>query len=64
MYFKNIIFVAKTCKYGIFVAKMCKYGIFSAKIYKYTLIDSFQGSAEFHDSAANYAALVCNIMIK
>ena len=57
MYFKNVIFVAKTCKYGIFVAKIGKYGIFVAKIYKYALIDRFQGSAGFLDSAANCAAL-------
>ena len=58
MYFKNVIFVAKMCKYGIFVAKIGKYGIFVAKIYKYALIDRFQGSAGFLDSAANCAALV------
>ena len=57
MLFKNVVFVAKTCKYGIFVAKMCKYGIFVAKIYKYALIDRFQGSAGSLDSAANCAAL-------
>ena len=57
MYFKNVIFVVKTCKYGIFVAKIGKYGIFVAKIYKYALIDRFQGSAGFLDSAANCAAL-------
>ena len=57
MYFKNVIFVAKMCKYGIFVAKIGKYGIFVAKIYKYALIDRFQGSAGFLDSAANCAAL-------
>ena len=58
MYFKNVIFVAKMCKYGIFVAKIGKYGIFVAKIYKYALIDRFQGSAGFLDSAANCAALM------
>ena len=68
MYFKNVIFVAKMCKYGIFVAKIGKYGIFVAKIgkygifvakiYKYALIDSFQGSAGSLDSAASCAALV------
>ena len=57
MYFKNVIFVAKTCKYGIFVAKIGKYGIFVAKIYKYALIDRFQGSAGFLDSTANCAVL-------
>ena len=57
MYFKNVIFVAKTCKYGIFVAKICKYNIFVAKIYKYALIDSFQESAGSLDSAASCAAL-------
>ena len=57
MYFKNVIFVAKMYKYGIFVAKIGKYGIFVAKIYKYALIDRFQGSAGFLDSAANCAAL-------
>ena len=45
------------CKYGIFVAKNRKYGIFVAKIYKYALIDRFQGSAGFLDSAASLAAL-------
>ena len=63
MYFKNVIFVAKTCKYGIFVAKIGKYGIFVAKIYKYALIDRFQGSAGFLDSAANCAALASCISI-
>ena len=68
MYFKNVIFVAKTCKYGIFVAKIGKYGIFVAKIgkygifvakiYKYALIDRFQGSAGFLDSAASCAVLL------
>ena len=62
MYFKNVIFVAKMCKYGIFVAKIGKYGIFVAKIYKYALIDRFQGSAGFLDSAANCAALMSNVM--
>ena len=57
MYFKNVIFVAKMCKYGIFVAKIGKYGIFVAKIYKYALIDRFQGSAGFLDNAASLAAL-------
>ena len=67
MYFKNVIFVAKMCKYGIFVAKIGKYGIFVAKIgkygifvvkiYKYALIDRFQGSPGSLDSAANCAAL-------
>ena len=52
-----VIFVAKTCKYGIFVAKIYKYGIFVAKIYKYALIDSFQESAGSLDSAASCAAL-------
>ena len=37
--------------------KFCKYGIFVAKIDKYALIDTFQGSAGFLDSAANCAAL-------
>ena len=40
--------------------KTCKYGIFVAKIYKYALIDRFQGSAGFLDSAASLAALVYN----
>ena len=35
MLFKNVIFVAKICIYGIFVAKSYKKGIFVAKIYKY-----------------------------
>ena len=74
MYFKNVIFVAKMCKhaifvakigkYGIFVAKIGKYGIFVAKIYKYALIDRFQGSAGFLDSAANCAALVISTSVK
>ena len=55
---KNVIFVAKTCDYGIFVAKIRKYGIFVAKIYKYALINRFQGSAGFLDSATSCAALV------
>ena len=45
------------CKYGIFDAKICKYGIIVAKICKYALIDRFQGSAGFLDSAASLAAL-------
>ena len=53
MYFKNVIFVAKTCKYGIFVAK----------IYKYALIDRFQGSAGFLDSAASLAALLAPLFL-
>ena len=61
MYFKNVIFVAKTCKYGIFVAKMGKYGIFVAKFCKYALIDSFQGYAAVIDSSANCAALLTSL---
>ena len=54
MLFKNVVFVAKTCKYGIFVAK----------IYKYALIDSFQGSAGSLDSAASCAALFLSEIIE
>ena len=57
MYFKKVIFVAKTCKYGIFVAKMFKNCIFVAKLYKYALIGRFQGFAGFLDSAASLARL-------
>ena len=57
MYFKNVIFVAKMCKYGIFVAEIYKYGIFVAKIVKFALIDSFLWFSGSHGSATNYATL-------
>ena len=40
---------------------VCKYGIFVAKIYKNTLIDSFQGSAGFHNNTIAIAILLYNI---
>ena len=48
MYFKNVISVAKICKYGIFVAE----------IYKYAFNDSFLRFSGSLDSAASLAALV------